>query len=148
MGEISRSSAHATPVGNQPLPSEDPVQLTLTPAILDAPRLPLNIQLAPNPPVPLMTIPPGILGVPSPLGGMMGSVPVAAAIPKKRKSKKATKGKKSKKSRRSRSRSASVSSLSSVEVPPPKPSADQVFLLCLYFPLSIDTGWVMHSFTN
>ena len=143
-----RSSAHATPVANQPLPSEDPVQLTLTPAILDAPRLPLNIQLAPNPPVPLMTIPPGILGVPSPLGGMMGSVPVAAAIPKKRKSKKATKGKKSKKSRRSRSRSASVSSLSSVEVPPPKPSADQVFLLCLYFPLSIDTVWVMHSFTN
>ena len=78
----------------------------------------------------------------------MGSVPVAAAIPKKRKSKKATKGKKSKKSRRSRSRSASVSSLSSVEVPPPKPSADQVFLLCLYFPLSIDTVWAMHSFTN
>ena len=127
-----RSSARATPVL---LPSDDPIQLTLTPAVLDAPRLPLNIQLAPNQPLPLMTLPPGILGTPSPLGGTMGSVPVAASSTKtssKRKSKKSDKDKKSKKAKKSRSRSPSVSSVSSIEVPPPRPSADQVFLLCLY----------------
>ena len=141
-----RSSARATPVLQS---SEDPVQLTLTPAALDAPRLPLNIQLAPNQPLPLMTIPPGILGTPSPLGGTIGSVPMAASTSKtssKRKSKKSGKDKKSKKAKKTRSRSSSESSVSSVEVPPPRPSADQVFLLCLYFPLSIDTVWVIHSF--
>ena len=133
------SSTHATPIlASQPQP-EDPVQLTLTPVgpssiapvIDDEPRIPMNIQLASNPLVPL--IPPGVLGSPNPLGGTLGSVPLAAVplkIPAKKRSKKQSKkkSKKSKKSRsRSRSRSSSSSSISSIEIPQPKPSADQVF---------------------
>ena len=133
------SSARVTPV-LAPLPQqEDPIQLSLTPvgpnsiaAVTDdIPRIPMTINLAPNPLVPLhsQTIPAGILGSLNPLGGTLGSVNLAA-VPLKKVSKKKSKKqnkKKSKKSKRSRSRSSSSSSLSSVEVPPPKPSADQVF---------------------
>ena len=147
------SSTQVTPVLQPQLqPSDDPVQLTLTLVNQDISRPLMNIQLPANPLVPLMTIPAGALGTPNPLGGTLGSVlvvPVAAAAMKyssRKRAKKQNKGKKSKKTKKSRSRSSSSSSTSSVEVPPPKPSADQVFLLCLYFPLSIDTAWVIHSF--
>ena len=132
------SSTQATPVMQPQLqPSEDPVQLTLTPVNQDIPRPPMNIQLPTNPLVPLMTIPLGALGTPNPLGGTLGSVPVipvAAAAMKhssKKRAKKQGKAKKSKKAKKSRSRSSSSSSASSIEVPPPKPSVDQVFLLSL-----------------
>ena len=133
----SDASAPATPVlAKQPQP-EEPIQLTLTPSAQasdDTPRLPLNIQLAANPMVPLFSIPP-----PTPLGGTMGSVPVAAPTLKqssRRKSKKGSKDKKkkAKKTKRSkspsRSRSSSSSSVASVVLPPARPSADQVF--CVY----------------
>ena len=92
----------------------------------------MNIQLPTNPLVPLMTIPLGALGTPNPLGGTLGSVPVipvAAAMKhsSKKRAKKQSKAKKSKKAKKSRFRSSSSSSASSIEVPPPKPSVDQVF---------------------
>ena len=151
-----RSSAQATPVLGPQLQNEAPIPLTLTPApqvhiTEDAPRPPLNIQLTANPLAPLLParIPLGALGPVNPLGGALGSVYMAAssaAKPSRKRSRKQHKSKKSKKARRSRSRSSS-SSISSIEVPPPRPSVDQVFL-CLYFPLSIDTVWVIISFTN
>ena len=160
----SHSSRQATPVLEpQPLPSDEPVQLTLTPndqAPAFTPRLPMNIHLPINPVVPL--IPAGVLGTPTALGGTLGSVPGASSTSKKsarRKSKKSGKSKKAKKTKRSRSRSrsrsSSLSSVQSIVVPPPppvpKPSADQVFFLYLlvsFIPLSIDTVWVTYSFTN
>jgi len=130
----SGSSAPATPVLTKQPQLEEPIQLTLTPsaqASEDTPRLPLNIQLAANPVLPLFSIPP-----PTPLGGTMGSVPMAAPVLKqssRRKSKKGSKDKKkkAKKTKRSkspsRSRSSSSSSVASVVLPPARPSADQVF---------------------
>jgi len=145
----SQSSRQTTPVlGPQLAPSEDPVQLTLTPndqAPAFTPRLPMNIQLPTNPMVPLVPIPAGVFGTPTALGGTLGSVPVASSTSKKsakRKSKRSGKSKKSKKTKRSRSRSSSLSSVQSIVVPPPpplpKPSADQVFFFpaftCVSYP--------------
>jgi len=145
----SQSSRQTTPVlGPQLAPSEDPVQLTLTPndqAPAFTPRLPMNIQLPTNPMLPLVPIPAGVFGTPTALGGTLGSVPVASSTSKKsakRKSKRSGKSKKSKKTKRSRSRSSSLSSVQSIVVPPPppppKPSADQVFFFpsfnCVSYP--------------
>ena len=137
-----RSSNNPTPILAPQAQEDEPSQLSLSqlasanvaPTIDDTPRPPLNIQLTPNPLVPL--IPAGVLGPVFPLGGSLGSVPVASAPMKqsKKRSKKHAKTKKAKKTKKPRSRSSSPSpsSTSSIEVPPPKPSADQVFLLCLY----------------
>ena len=153
------SSTQGTPVMAPQQQGEVPIQLSLTPvnatsiaptnlnAVDDAPRPPLSIQLAHNPVIPLVpasisggtSASIGMLGPLNPLGGTLGSVPLTANALKKssrRKSKKHAKAKSSKKSRKSKSRSRSTSSISSIEVPPPKPSADQVFC-CVFTSLLV-----------
>ena len=85
----------------------------------------------------------GQFSSPLALGGTLGSVPdfgkpVGTSSKRKSKKSKKNKSKKSKhsRSRSSRSRSSSSSSSHSVEVPPPKPSVDQVLFYMpniLYF---------------
>ena len=155
------SSTQGTPVMAPQQQGEVPIQLSLTPvnatsiaptnlnAVDDAPRPPLSIQLAHNPVIPLVpaSISGGtsasryieMLGPLNPFGGTLGSVPLTANALKKssrRKSKKHAKAKSSKKSRKSKSRSRSTCSISSIEVPPPKPSADQVFC-CVFTSLLV-----------
>ena len=134
-----RSSNHPTPILGPQTQEDAPVQLLLSPSaqnaltIEDTPRPPVNIQLTANPLVPLIPA----LGPIFPLGGSLGSVPVASAPVKlsKKRSRKHSKSKRAKKSKKSRSRSSSPSpsSTSSIEVPPPVPSSDQVFC-CVFTP--------------
>ena len=130
-----RSSNHPTPILGPQTQEDVPVQLSLSQNVHNAediPRPPPNIQLTANALTPLIPA----LGPVFPLGGSLGSVPIAAVPAKmsKKRAKKHSKSKKSKKTKKPRSRSSSPSpsSTSSIEVPPPAPSADQVFLLCLY----------------
>ena len=97
-----------------------------------------NIRLAPSSFLPLespgnRTLSLGQYATPLALGGTLGSVPdfgkpVGTSSKRKSRKSKKNKSKKSKhsRSRSSRSRSSSSSSSRSVEVPPPKPSVDQV----------------------
>ena len=134
-----RSSNHPTPILGPQTQEDAPVQLLLSPSaqnaltIEDTPRPPVNIQLTANPLVPLIPA----LGPIFPLGGSLGSVPVASAPVKlsKKRSRKHSKSKRAKKSKKSRSRSSSPSpsSTSSIEGPPPVPSSDQVFC-CVFTP--------------
>ena len=109
-----------------------------------------NIRLAPSTFLPMgspgsRSISLGQYASPYALGGSLGSVPdfgKPSGSSSKRKAKK-SKNKKSKKSKPSRSRSpSSSSSVRSIEVPPPKPSVDQVLSLYLiyvfYIPLSLE----------
>ena len=107
---------------------------------LPAPQ-PLGIQLAASPYLPLLPTSPHLLkarglNVEASAPTISGPAGQSSKSSRRRsgRSKKSKKSKRARSSSRSRSKSSSSSSLKSVDIPAPRPSVDQVFLLylCLY----------------